>query len=104
MDGTTVEIHTEDRHPECLLMPSSKIQKLMRRMLRRGGRNAYFNVLDVTLVAEQPTEFHIGDDVTTNNVRTFGRYSTMTSLSYCNQWIRRILVDNEIIPLKQLAR
>jgi hypothetical protein len=40
MDGTVPETHIEERRPECLLMSSTKIQKVMRKTRRNRGRNA----------------------------------------------------------------
>jgi hypothetical protein len=40
MDGTTVETELEERRHECLLMSSTKVQKLMRKTRRRRGRHA----------------------------------------------------------------
>jgi hypothetical protein len=81
MDGTSLETQLEERRPECLLMSSTKVQKLMRKTRRNMGRNAEFYVIELTPAADQPTEFHTGDET---NVKTFGRYSTMTSRSYCS--------------------
>jgi hypothetical protein len=63
MDGTTVETQLEDRRPECLLMSSTKVEKLMRKMRRIRGRNAEFYVTELTPAADQPTEFHIGEEL-----------------------------------------
>jgi hypothetical protein len=40
IDGTTVDTTLEERRPECLLMSSTKVQKLMRKTRRSRGRNA----------------------------------------------------------------
>jgi hypothetical protein len=40
MDGIAVEIQRVERRPECLLILSSKVQKLMRKTRRSRGRNA----------------------------------------------------------------
>jgi hypothetical protein len=45
MDGTAVETTLEERRPECLLMSSTKVQKLMRKTRRNRGRNAEFYVI-----------------------------------------------------------
>jgi hypothetical protein len=58
MDGTAVETQLKERRPECLMMSSTKVQKLMRKTRRSKGRNAEFYVIDLTLAADQPTEFH----------------------------------------------
>jgi hypothetical protein len=48
MDGTTMEIGTEDRRNECLLMSYyGKIQKLMRRTSPDMGRSAEYYVIDI---------------------------------------------------------
>jgi hypothetical protein len=59
MDGTTVETQLKERRQECLLMSSTKMQKLMRKTRRiRGRNNAVFYVIELTPSAEQPAEFH----------------------------------------------
>jgi hypothetical protein len=64
MDGTSVETHLEERRHECLLMLSTKVQKLMRKTRRSRGRNAEFYVIEVTPAADQPTKFHNGEELT----------------------------------------
>jgi hypothetical protein len=44
MDGTSVETRLEERRLECLLMSSTKVQKLLRKTRRSRGRNAEFYV------------------------------------------------------------
>jgi hypothetical protein len=63
MDGTTVETQLEERRPECLLMSSTKVQKLMRKTRRSRGRNAVFYVIELTPAADQPTEYHTGEEL-----------------------------------------
>jgi hypothetical protein len=58
MDGTAVEITTEERRPKCFLVPSIKVQKVMRKTRRIMGRNADFIVINVTMAMKQPTIFH----------------------------------------------
>jgi hypothetical protein len=58
MDGTTVDTTLEERRPECLLMSSTKVQKLMRKTRRIRGRNAEFYVIELTPAADQATDFH----------------------------------------------
>jgi hypothetical protein len=58
MDGTAVETTLEERRHECLLMSSTKVQKLMRKTRRSTGRNAEFYVIELTPAANQPTNFH----------------------------------------------
>jgi hypothetical protein len=58
MDGTAVETTLEERRPECLLMSSTKVQKLMRKTRRRRGRNAEFYVIELTPAVARPTDFH----------------------------------------------
>jgi hypothetical protein len=64
MDGIAVETTLEERRPECLLMSSTKAQKLMRKTRRRIGRNAKFYVIELTPAADQPTDFHNGEELT----------------------------------------
>jgi hypothetical protein len=45
MDGTTVQTQLEDRRLECLMMSSTKVQKLMRKTRHSRGRNAEFYVI-----------------------------------------------------------
>jgi hypothetical protein len=63
MDGTTVETHLEERRHECLLMSSTKVQKLMCKTRRNKGRNAEFYVIEVTPTADQPIAFHTGEEL-----------------------------------------
>jgi hypothetical protein len=67
MDGTTVDTTLEERRLECLLMSSTKVQKLMRKTRRSMGRNAEFYVIELTPAIDQPTDFHIGG---ANNIPT----------------------------------
>jgi hypothetical protein len=85
MDGEAVDTHIEKRRLECLLVSFGKIQKPMRKTRHSRGRNAEFYVISTTLVAEQPAEFRNGEELPHNNVKTSGRYSTITSRSYCNK-------------------
>jgi hypothetical protein len=64
MDGTTVETKLEERRLECLLLSSTKVQKLMRKTRRSRGRHAEFHVIELTSAAEQPTNFHTGEELT----------------------------------------
>jgi hypothetical protein len=64
MDGTTVETQLEERRLECLLMPYTKVQKLMRKTRRSRRRSAEFYVIEVTPAAYQPTAFHSGEERT----------------------------------------
>jgi hypothetical protein len=64
MDGTAVETTLEERRPECLMMSSTKVQKLMRKTRRSRGRHAEFYVIKLTSAAEQPTDFHTGEELT----------------------------------------
>jgi hypothetical protein len=63
MDGTTVETTLEERRPECLLLSSTKVQKLMRKTRRSRGRHAELYVIELTSAAEQPTDFHTGEEL-----------------------------------------
>jgi hypothetical protein len=71
MDGTSVETTLEERRPECLLMSSTKVQNLMRKTRRISERHAEFYVIDVTQAADQPTDFHAGEELTTEQRDTF---------------------------------
>jgi hypothetical protein len=64
MDGTSLETQLEERRPECLLMSSTKVQKLMRKTRRSTGRNTDFYVIELTPTADQPAEFHNGEELT----------------------------------------
>jgi hypothetical protein len=46
------------------MMSSTKVQKLMRKTRRSKGRNAEFYVIELTPIADQPTDFHIGEELT----------------------------------------
>jgi hypothetical protein len=63
MDGKAVGNKIKERRPECLLMSSTKIQKLMRKTRRNRGRNAEFCVIEVTPSTDKPSKFHIGDEL-----------------------------------------
>jgi hypothetical protein len=71
MDGTIVETTLEERRPECLLMSSTKVQKLMRKTRRSRGRHAEFYVIELTPAADQPTDFHNGEELTTEQRDNF---------------------------------
>jgi hypothetical protein len=64
MDGTTVETTLEERRHECLLMSSNKVHTLMGKTRRSRGRNAEFYVIELTPAANQSTDFHIGEELT----------------------------------------
>jgi hypothetical protein len=64
MDGTAVETTLEERRHECLLMSSTKVQKLMRKTRRNMGRRVEFYVIELTSAADQPTDFHTGEELT----------------------------------------
>jgi hypothetical protein len=64
MDGTTMETQLEEQRPECLLMSSGRIQKLMRKTRRSGGSDAEVYVIDSSPALDQPAEFHIGEEFT----------------------------------------
>jgi hypothetical protein len=64
MDGTLVETEIEERRPECMLMSSDKIQKLVRKTRGKRGRHAEFCVTDISLATEQPGEFQNGEEPT----------------------------------------
>jgi hypothetical protein len=46
-----------------MFMSSSKVQKLMRKTRRSRGRNAEFYVIELTPSADQPTDFHTGEEL-----------------------------------------
>jgi hypothetical protein len=46
-------------------MSSTKVQKLVRKTRRSRGRNAEFYAIALAPAAVQPTEFHIGEELTT---------------------------------------
>jgi hypothetical protein len=48
MDGIAVDTQIEEQRLECLLMSSTKVQKLMRKTRRTRRRNAEFYVINVT--------------------------------------------------------
>jgi hypothetical protein len=52
-------------------MSSSKVQKLMRKTRRCRGRNAEFYVIELTPSADRPTDFHIGEELTTQQRDSF---------------------------------
>jgi hypothetical protein len=64
MDGIGVETTLEERRLECLLLSSTKVQKLMRKTRRNRGRHAEFYVIKLTSPGEQPTDFHTGEELT----------------------------------------
>jgi hypothetical protein len=71
MDGTTMETTLEERRPECLLMSSTKVQKLMRKTRRSRGRTAEFHVIEFTPAADQPTNFHTREELTVEQRDSF---------------------------------
>jgi hypothetical protein len=71
MDGTSVETQLMERRRECLLMSSTKVQELMRKTRRSRGRNVQFHVPHVTPAADQPTEFHTGEEFTAKQRENF---------------------------------
>jgi hypothetical protein len=87
MDGTAVETTLEERRPECLLMSSTKVQKVMRKTRRSRGRNAEFYVIELTPTASQPTEFHTREDLTADqrdNFRSLLYYDFPELLQHVN--------------------
>jgi hypothetical protein len=71
MDGTAVETRQEEQRPECLLMSSTKVQKLMRKTRRSRGRKAEFYVIEVTPAADPPTLFRTGVELTAEQRENF---------------------------------
>jgi hypothetical protein len=64
MDRIAVETPNEEHRSKCLLMSSNKVQKLMRKTRQSRGCNTEIYVIDIMPAAEQPTEFHIGEELT----------------------------------------
>jgi hypothetical protein len=71
MDGTAVETTLEERRPECLLMSSTKVQKLMRKTRRSRRRKAEIYVTELTPAVDQPTDFHTGEELTAEHRDNF---------------------------------
>jgi hypothetical protein len=69
MDGSIGEVHAKELRRECLLMSSDKVQKLVRKTRRSKGRNAEFYVINETPIAEPPVEFHIGEEITAEQLQ-----------------------------------
>jgi hypothetical protein len=44
-------------------MSSTEVQKFMRKTRRSMGRNAEFNVIELPPAANQPTDFHTGEEL-----------------------------------------
>jgi hypothetical protein len=84
MDGTTVTTTLEERRPECLMLSSTKVQKLMRKTHRSRGRHAEFYVIELTPAADQPTDFHTGEELTTEQRDNFQSLLYTDFPSYCN--------------------
>jgi hypothetical protein len=71
MDGKAEETRLEERRSECLLMSSTKVQKLMRKTRRNKRRNAEFYVTVNTPASTPSIEFHIGEELTAEQRETF---------------------------------
>jgi hypothetical protein len=71
MDGTTADTKTKERIPEYLVLSSVKIKKLLRKTRRSTGRSADFYVIHALLAAEQPAEFHYGEELTAEQRENF---------------------------------
>jgi hypothetical protein len=52
-------------------MSSTKVQKLMRKTRRNRERNAEFYVIELTPAADQPTEFHNGEELVADQREKF---------------------------------
>jgi hypothetical protein len=52
-------------------MSSTKVQKLMRKTRRSKGRKAEFYVIELTPAADQPSEFHTGEELTADQRDNF---------------------------------
>jgi hypothetical protein len=102
MDGTVVETQVVVRRPECLLMPSTKVQRLMRKSTRAKGRTAEF--FAVHLAVHGQHNYVLVINSTTRIERIFGRCCLMTSHSYFNRSTHHMLVDLgniQSVPLVQ---
>jgi hypothetical protein len=71
MDGTAVAITTENRHFECLLMSSTKNQKLMRKASGSRGRDVDFFMINITPTTEQLAYFHALERLTAEQREIF---------------------------------
>jgi predicted acylesterase/phospholipase RssA len=71
MNGTSMETQLEERRPECLMMSSTKVQKLMRKRRRSRGRNAEFYVIEVPLASGHLAEFHTREELTAKQRENF---------------------------------
>jgi hypothetical protein len=60
MDGTVIENQLIERSPECLLMPSTKVQKSMRKCARAEGRSGELSRYTWRMM---PSEYHLGDEL-----------------------------------------
>jgi hypothetical protein len=104
MDGTAVETQLEERRPECLMMSSTKVQKLMRKTCRSRGRNAEFYVIELTPAADQPTDFHTGEELIADQRDSFRSLLYNDFPELLRMSTLHLSADSGIIPLKQLAR
>jgi phytoene dehydrogenase-like protein len=87
MDGTAVQTTLEERRLECLLLSSTKVQKLLRKTRRNKGRHAEFTSLNLRQPLNNRQTFTLERSLQQNNVTTSGRYSLMTSRSYLRQHV-----------------
>jgi hypothetical protein len=71
MDGTSMETPLEERRPECLLISSTNVQKLVRKTRRSKGRTTKLYMLRVTPTTDQQNEFHTGEELTANQRENF---------------------------------
>jgi hypothetical protein len=71
MHGIALETQLEEQRHECLLMSSTKVQKLLRKTRRSRERNAEFYMIELTPSADQPTEFNIGEELTADQRDNF---------------------------------
>jgi hypothetical protein len=60
----------------------------MRKTRHSKGRNAEFYAIDILPTTEKPAESQMS--LLQKNVKTSGRFFTMTSWSYYNKWIHRM--------------
>jgi hypothetical protein len=63
-DGTIIENQVIERPPQCLLMSSTKAQKMMRKSARAKGRTAEFFMVHLAAAKQySPSEFHLGNEL-----------------------------------------
>jgi hypothetical protein len=71
MDGIRADTRVEERHFECILMSSNKIQKLTRKTRRNEDRDAYLFVFNATPVNPRPSELHTIEELSVEQRSNF---------------------------------